>query len=140
MLGCPNRTDPASIGGVRKIRVLIVEHNALLRDGLLLLIQGEPGLEVAGTTGASEEAIELFVQQAPDVTLVDLDLPHSAGMTIVRRILKKDPSTCVLGLVTHEEDVARERALHAGIRSCIAKERLNQDLVALIRDCARPPY
>ena len=120
-----------------KIRVLIVEHNALLRDGLSLLIQGQPDLEHAGKTGSCEEAVELFVQHRPDVTLMDLDLPDSAGITTLRRILKKDPATCVLGLVTHEEDVSRERALRAGARGCITKDRLNQDLVSLIRDCAR---
>jgi DNA-binding NarL/FixJ family response regulator len=120
-----------------KIRVLIVEHNALLRDGLSLLIQGQPDLELAGGTGSCEEAVELFVQHRPDVTLMDLDLPDSAGITTLRRILKKDPTICVLGLVTHEEDPARERALRSGARSCITKDRLNQDLVALIRDCGR---
>ena len=120
-----------------KVRVLIVAHNALLREGLSLLIQGHADLEVAGSTGSCEEAVELFVERRPDVTLMDLDLPDSAGITTLRRILKRDPATCVLGLVTYEEDIARERALHAGARSCIAKDRLNQDLVALIRDCAR---
>jgi DNA-binding NarL/FixJ family response regulator len=121
----------------RKISVLIVEHNALLRDGLSLLIQGQPDLELAGTTGSCVEAVELFIQHRPDVTLLDLDLPDSAGITTLRRILKKDPATCVLGLVTYEEDVARERALRAGARSCITKDRLNQDLLALIWECAR---
>ena len=122
---------------MRKIRVLIVEHNALLRDGLLLLIQGEPDLEVAGTTGSCENAVELFIQRNPDVTLMDLDLPDSAGITVLKRILKRDPSACVLGLLTYEEDVTCERALGAGARSCITKDRLNQDLVALILGCAR---
>ena len=122
-----------------KIRVLIVAHNALLRDGLSLLIQGHPDLELAGSTGSCEEAVELFVQHRPDVTLMDLDLPDSAGITTLRRILKKDPATCVLGLVTHEEDAARERALRSGARSCITKDRLNQDLVGLIRDCSKRP-
>ena len=124
---------------MRKIRVLIVEHNALLRDGLLLLIQGEQDLEVVGATGSCEEAVELFVQHTPDVTLTDLDLPDSAGIMVLRRILKRDPANCVLGLLTHEEDVACERALRAGARSCITKDRLNHDLIALIRGCARRP-
>ena len=120
-----------------KIRVLIVERNPLLRDGLSLLIQGQPDLELAGATGSCEEAVELFVRHSPDVTLMDLDLPDSAGITTLRRILKIDPATCVLGLITYEEDAARERALSAGGRGCITKDRLNRDLVVLIRDCAR---
>lgn len=121
-----------------KIRVLIVEHNAFLREGLLLLIEGEPDLEVAGAARTSEEAIELFVQHKPDVTVLDLDFPDLAGITALRRILKREPAACVLGLLTYEEDAARERALRAGVRSCVTKDRLHQDLVGLIRDCAHP--
>jgi DNA-binding NarL/FixJ family response regulator len=123
----------------RKIRVLIVEHNALLRNGLSLLIQGQPDLELVGVTGSCTEAVDLFAEHRPDVTLMDLDLPDSAGITSLRRILKKDPSACVLGLLTYEEDAACERALKAGARSCITKDRLDQDLAAQIRDCAQRP-
>ena len=122
-----------------KIRILVVEHNALLRDGLSLLIQGYPDLQLAAATGSCEEAVELFAQHRPDVTLIDLDLPDVAGITVLRRILRIDPSTCALGMVTYEETPAREQALRIGARSCITKDRLNQDLAALIRDCARPP-
>ena len=123
-----------------KIRVLIVEHNPLLRDGLLLLIQGQPDFQPVGASGSCEEALELFIQHKPDVTLMDLDLPDSAGITSIRRILKRNPSTCVLGLLTHEEDIANERAVRAGARGCITKDRLNRDLVAMIRDCAQNPH
>ena len=73
------------------------------------------------------------------MTLLDLDLPGLAGITALRRILKKDPAASVLGLVTFEEDAAHQRALQAGARSCVTKDRLNQDLVGLIRDCVRRP-
>ena len=134
-----NRPDLATIKLVseHKIRVLIAEHNSLLRDGLWCLVQGQPDLEVVGATGSGEQAVELFTQHHPEVILVDLDFPDSAGITVVRRILRIDPGTCVVGLLTYEEDVARGRALRAGARSCITKDRLNQDLVALIRDCPR---
>ena len=123
---------------MRKIRVLIVEHHALLRDGLLLLIQGSPTLKSGARPGPVRKPSN-YSSSAPDVTLMDLDLPASAGTTVVRRILKRDPSACVLGLLAHEEDVIRERAMRAGARSCITKGRLNQDLVVLIQDCARHP-
>jgi DNA-binding NarL/FixJ family response regulator len=122
-----------------EIRILIVEHNLFLRDGLCLLIQGQPDFELVGTARSSEEAVELFVQHRPDVTLLDLDLPDSTGVTALRRILKKDPAACVVGLVTYEEDAVRQRVLQVGARSCVTKDRLNQDLVGLIRDCVRPP-
>jgi two-component system NarL family response regulator len=71
------------------------------------------------------------------VTLRDLDLPSAAGITAVQKILKIDPAACVLGLLTYEEDESGAYALRAGARSCITKERLNHDLVSLVRDYTR---
>jgi DNA-binding NarL/FixJ family response regulator len=103
------------------------------------LITRSSCLELAGATGAGEEAVELFNKTRPDVTLMDLDIPDSAGITALRRILRIDPATCVLGMLTYEQDAVRERALRAGARNCITKDRLNAELVPLIRDCARRP-
>jgi DNA-binding NarL/FixJ family response regulator len=123
---------------VRKIRILAVDHNPLLREGLTLLIDLQPDMELVGVAASSEEAVQAFTQHQPDVTLMDLDLPSAAGIRAIQEILKIDPAACVLGLFTYEEDEACAQALRAGARSCIAKDCLNQDLAALVRDCARP--
>ncbi len=68
---------------------------------------------------------------------MDLDLPSGAGITAIQEILKIDPAACVLGLFTYEWDESCAQALRAGARSCITKDRLNEDLVSLVRDCAR---
>ncbi len=122
----------------RKIRILAVDHNPLLREGLSLLIRLQPDMELVGTAASGEEAVQGFTKHRPDVTLMDLDLPSAAGITALQEILKIDPATCVLGLFTYEGDESCAQALRAGARSCIAKDRLNQDLAALVRDCARP--
>ena len=122
---------------VRKIRILAVDHNPLLREGLTLLIDLQPDMELVGVAAAGKEAVQAFTQHRPDVTLMDLDLPSAAGITAIQEILKIDPATCVLGLFTYECDESRARALLAGARSCITKDRLNRDLAALVRDCAR---
>ena len=84
------------------------------------------------------EAVQGCNQHRPDVRLMDLDLPSAAGITAHQEILKIDPAACVLGLFTYEEDESCAQALRAGARSCIAKDRLNQDPAARVRDCARP--
>jgi DNA-binding NarL/FixJ family response regulator len=71
----------------------------------------------------------------PDVTLMDPDLT-GAGITALQEILKIDPDACVLELLTYEWEECRTQAPRAGARSCITKDRLNQDLVSLVRDCA----
>jgi DNA-binding NarL/FixJ family response regulator len=120
-----------------KIRILVVDHNALLRDGLSILIQLQPDMELVGLAASAEEAVQAFSEHRPDVTLMDLDLPSSSGVDAVRKILKIDTNTCVIGLSTYEWDESSAQARRAGARSCITKDRLNEDLVSLVRDCAR---
>lgn len=116
-----------------------MDHNPLLREGLTLLIDLQPGMELVAAVASGEEAVQVFAQHRPDVTLMDLDLPSGTGITALQRILKIDPATCVIGTSTYERDESCRKALRAGARSCVTKDRLNQDLVALVRDCLRRP-
>ena len=119
-----------------KIRILAVDHNPLLREGLSLLIRLQPDMELVGAVASGEEAFQSFSEHRPDVTLMDLDLPYAAGITAIQKILKIDPAACVLGLFTYEGDESHVHAQRAGARSCLTKDRLNQDLVSLVRECA----
>jgi DNA-binding NarL/FixJ family response regulator len=121
----------------RKIRILAVDHNPLLREGLSLLIRLQPDMELVGAVASGREAVQSFTEHRPDVTLMDLDLPSVAGIRAIQEILEIDPATCVIGLFTYEGDESRMYALRAGARSCLTKDRLNQDLVSLVRDWAR---
>jgi two-component system, NarL family, response regulator len=121
----------------RKIRILAVDQNPLLREGLALLAQIHSDMELVGMAASGEEGVQSFIQQRPDVTLMDLDLPSGAGITAIQKILTIDPAACILGLLTYEWDDSCTHALRAGARSCITKDRLNEDLVSLVRDCAR---
>jgi two-component system NarL family response regulator len=121
----------------REIRILAVDHNPLLREGLTLLIDLQPDMELVGVVASGDEAVQSFTRHRPDVTLMDLDLPSGAGIRAIQEILKIDAATCVIGLLTYEGDPSRALALGAGARSCVTKDRLNQDLVSLVRDCAR---
>ena|SRR5258708_6580505 len=121
----------------RKIRILAVDHNPLLREGLKLLIDLQSDMELAAVAASGKEAVQAFTQHRPHVTLMDLDMPSGAGITALREILKVDPTACVIGTCTYELDEPCAQALRAGARSCIAKDRLNQDLVSLVRDCSQ---
>ena len=94
-------------------------------------------MELVRAIASGKEAVECFAQHKPDVTLMDLDLPDLSGIAAVQEILKIDPAACVIGLLTYEWDESCARALRAGARGCVAKDRLNRDLVPLIRECVR---
>jgi len=114
-----------------------VDHNPLLREGLTLLIDLQTDMELVGVVASGEEAVQSFTKHRPDVTLMDLDLPSRAGITAIQEILKIDPAACVIGASTYQWDESCTKALRAGARSCITKDRLNQDLASLVRDCLR---
>ncbi len=94
-------------------------------------------MELVGLAASRDEAVQLFSQHRPDVTLMDLDLPHGAATLAIRDLLRIDPAVCVIGLLTFEGDEACAQALRVGARVCVTKDRLNQDLTKLILDCAR---
>jgi DNA-binding NarL/FixJ family response regulator len=119
----------------RKIRILVVDQNPLLREGLSLLISLQPDMELAATATQAQEAVEFFRTHRPDVTLMDLDLPLGAGVEAIRQIRRIDPNAAVIGLLTYERDGSGEEALQAGARGYVAKDRLNEELVPQIRKC-----
>jgi DNA-binding NarL/FixJ family response regulator len=116
------------------IRLLVVDHNPLLRNGLSLLIRFEPNMELVAVAASADEAVELFRQHWPDVTLMDLDLPDGAGIKAIREIRTIDPSTSILGLVTYEWDESAGEGVRAGAWGYLAKDRLHHDLVQRIRE------
>jgi DNA-binding NarL/FixJ family response regulator len=115
----------------------VVDHNPLIRDGLRMLIHLQSGLELAGMAASGPEAVQRFAELRPDATLIDLDLPYATGIAAIQEVLKIDPATCIIGLYTYDRDKVCEQALRAGARSCITKDRLNDDLFPMIRDCRR---
>ncbi|MBV8730153.1 MAG: response regulator transcription factor [Acidobacteriia bacterium] len=121
----------------RKIRVLAVDHNPLLREGLSLLIQLQPDMDLVAAVASAKEAVEAFTEHRPDITLMDLDLPSATGIIAIQEIRGIDPAACIIGMMTYEDAPSSKRALGAGARHCLTKDRLNEDLAPLMRDCMR---
>ena len=117
-----------------KIRILAVDHNPLLREGISLLIGLHADVELVGSATSGPDAVQCFEQHRPDVTLMDLDLPSGTGIGAIEEILKLDRNACIIGLLTYEWDPLGKRALQAGARTCLTKDRLDEDLIALIRE------
>jgi DNA-binding NarL/FixJ family response regulator len=119
--------------GSHTIRILAVDHNPLMREGLALLVRLQPDMQLVGTAATAEEAIQIYLEQRPDVTLMDLDLPAEAALGAIRKIRARDGGARIIGLTTYEPDAAWPGALAAGACQCIAKDRVSDSLPWLIR-------
>src|SRR5271170_587066 len=97
--------NPANCG--RKsaaIRILVVEDHTVVRDGLVAIIKQEGDLNVVAETGDGRQAVELWKQQRPDVTLMDLKMPGMDGVDAIYEIRAVDPGARIIVLTTFDGD------------------------------------
>jgi two-component system nitrate/nitrite response regulator NarL len=115
------------------IRLLIVDNHTLFRQGLVSLLQSEPGFQVIGEAGSGEEALDLARQLQPDVVLMDVKMPGIGGVEATRRLLELMPPARVLMLTVSEEEESLFAAIHAGARGYILKNANADELLEGIR-------
>lgn len=114
------------------IRVLIVDDHAIVRQGLRLMLESQPHIEVVGEAESSEAAIELVMQARPDVVLMDLLMPGMDGVEGIQRIRMVAPDTRVLVLSSVLEDNLVRRAIQAGAYGYILKASRPAELLRAI--------
>jgi DNA-binding NarL/FixJ family response regulator len=115
------------------IRVLAVDDHALLRDGIAALIGNQSDMELVAEASNGREAIELFRQHHPDVTLMDLQMPEMGGIDALSAIRGEFPEARIIVLTTYAGDVQVFRALKAGARAFLLKGLLRKELLDTIR-------
>jgi DNA-binding NarL/FixJ family response regulator len=115
------------------IRVLAVDDHALLRDGIAALIGNQTDMELVGEASNGREAVELFRQHQPDVTLMDLQMPEMGGIDALSAIRGEFPEARIIVLTTYAGDVQVFRALKAGARAFLLKGLLRKELLETIR-------
>jgi len=116
-----------------KIRVLCVDDHRVMLAGLDLMIGQQPDMSVVASAATGEEAVSLFRQHQPDITLMDLQLPVMTGLEAIRLIHRVSPDAriIVLTMYSGEEDI--HRALAAGAATYLLKDMLADELVRMIR-------
>jgi CheY-like chemotaxis protein len=102
-------------------RVLIVDDHPVFRDGLAGLLATVPWVEVTGTAGTAEEALAAIKDTAPDVVLMDINLPGTSGVEATRRVAQLAPATAVLVITMVDDDDTVFAALAAGARGYVLK-------------------
>jgi len=116
-----------------KIRILCVDDHRIMLGGLELMINRQPDMTLIGSATTGEEAVSLFRQHRPDVTLMDLQLPVMTGLEAIRAIRQVSPEARIIVLTMYSGDEDIHRALAAGATTYLLKDMLTDDLMRVIR-------
>ena len=116
-----------------RIRVLSVDDHPLLSEGIAIIINSQPDMELVSQATTGTEAIQRYREHQPDVTLMDLRLPDLSGIDAMIAIRTEFPEARVIMLTTFEGDVEIQRALQAGARAYLLKNMPPNEIVEVIR-------
>lgn len=118
------------------IRVLVVDDQAIVRDGLVTVLSLVPDLQVVGQAADGAEAIDAVDRHVPDVVLMDLRMPGVDGPTATARIVAEHPGVAVLVLTTYADDDSITTALRAGARGYLTKDAGRAEIATAVRAVA----
>ncbi|MDH5605505.1 MAG: response regulator transcription factor [Anaerolineae bacterium] len=116
-----------------KIRLLLVDDQRLMRDGLRTILELEDDLEVAAEAGNGEEALAQYQQALPDVVLMDIRMPGMDGVEATRRIKETWPEALIIILTTFDDEQYVFEGLRAGALGYLLKDVSGAELAAAIR-------
>jgi DNA-binding NarL/FixJ family response regulator len=115
------------------IRILSVDDHDLVRKGLAAILSIEADLELVAAASSGAEALQLFRQHLPDVTLMDLRLADMSGSEVTVAIRHEFPDARIIALTSYDGDQDIYRALEAGVRGYLLKEMVHTEVVKAIR-------
>lgn len=119
------------------IKLLIVDDHAVVRSGLIVLLNGKHHIEVIGEASEGDEAIEKAVQLKPDVILMDLSMPHGkGGLDATAELNKLLPEIAILILTMHDDEEYLFRAINSGAAGYILKSAPHDELLSAIQTVA----
>lgn len=119
-----------------RIRIVLADDQAIVRDGLETVLSLVDDFEVVGTAADGAEAVALIAREHPDVALMDLRMPVLDGAAATQRVTAETPGTAVLVLTTFADDADIVSALRAGARGYLTKDAGRAELAAAIRAVA----
>src|SRR6202166_4775181 len=116
-----------------KIRIVLVEDHAILREGLKALLEIESDFDIVGEFGSVEDCLEGITGLQPDLLLTDLALPGRSGIELLTEIQRVSPLTRKLVLTAHENEEHIRAALNAGANGYVLKDANGGELMLAIR-------
>ena len=116
-----------------QIRIMVVEDHHVVRQGLVALLKTVADMSVVAEGADGKQAVDLFRQHEPDVTLMDLRMPNMSGVDAVVQIRQEYPAARIIVLTTFDGDEDIYRALQAGARAYLLKGMFGDELMDAIR-------
>lgn len=116
-----------------KARILIVDDHVIVRQGIAQLVNREPDLDVCEEAGDADSAIALLRDTPVDLAIVDISLPGTSGIELVKLIRDMQPQLPVLVMSMHDEALYSDRAFRAGAKGYVMKQEATEKLLAAIR-------
>lgn len=116
-----------------RIRILLVDDQRLMREGLRILLELEPDLAVVGEAGDGQAALDTYAALRPDVVLMDVRMPVLDGVEATRRLRERWPEARVIILTTFDDDECLFEGLRAGALGYLLKDVSGQDLARAVR-------
>jgi two-component system response regulator NreC len=119
------------------IKVLLVDDHAILREGLRMVLDAQPGITVIGEGEDGRQALDLVESLHPDVVVMDIAMPNLNGAEATRQITKRFPQVQVVILTMHENHQYLVQIINAGARGCVLKRSAGTELVTAVKAAAR---
>lgn len=113
--------------------VVIIDDHPLVREGIALRLQAQPGIEVVGAAATQDEGLKLVKTLKPDLAIVDLSLESGDGLALLQQIRVHCPQTKTLAVSGFQESLYAERCMRAGAAGYLNKQESNQNLVDAVR-------
>ena len=120
-----------------KTRLLLVDDHAIVRLGLMTLLNDQPDMEVVAEASSAAEAVRAVEKYRPDVVLMDIRLPGEGGIEATRQITARFPESKVVMLTSFADDDLVMRAINAGAMGYVLKQVGNEELLRAIQAAAR---
>jgi DNA-binding NarL/FixJ family response regulator len=117
----------------QEITVLCVDDHAIVREGMVSLIQGDPDLKIVAEAESAQQAIAAFHAAKPDVTVMDLRLPDGDGVDVIKELRKDFPQARFVVLTSAEGDMDMRRAIEAGAQAYLIKGAVRKELRQIIK-------
>jgi DNA-binding NarL/FixJ family response regulator len=118
---------------VGKLRILVVDDHAGMREGICAVVNAQPDMMVVGEASEGQEALERFRALQPDVSLLDWNLPMVPGEEVLETLIKEFPKARFIVITALSDEDCIRRALCLGAQACLHKDMLRRELLPAIR-------